>query len=115
MTTTTRPPETNGGVVTTWLPVTSAWFSVSQCATAIYSQQGGVGAVAIAFDPFYGLSIDTQLTCLPPAVTSWWNQVQQTPAQTVTSLGPLVCPSQYTTGGSSIIDLISTSIACCPL
>lgn len=111
----TRPAETNGGVVTSWLPVTSAWPSVEPCSAAIYSQVGNIiGLAAIAFDPFFGENINTELTCLPPFATSWWDQQQQTPAQTVTSLGPLVCPGLYTTATSSILNSMSTFIACCP-
>ena len=113
MTTITHPPETNFGVVTSWLPVPTAWPSVEQCSSAIYSQYGS-GGVAIAFDPYYGLNIDQELTCLPPDVTSWWDQKTQTPVQTVTSLGPLVCPGLYTTALSSALNSLSTFIACCP-
>lgn len=112
MSATTRAPETNGGVVTSWLPVSSAWPSVSQCSTEIYSQLGG--GVAIGFDPYYGIYISTQVTCLPPYATSWWNQPDQTPAQTRTSIGPLVCPQLYTTAYTSVVNSESTFIACCP-
>jgi len=115
MTTTTRPPETNSGIITSWLEVTSAWPSVSQCSTEIYSQIGdGEGLAAIAFDPYFGSSISTQITCLPPIATSWWNQVLQTPLQTITSIGPLVCPQLYTTATTSVLNPASTFVACCP-
>jgi hypothetical protein len=112
MTTITHPPETNNGVVTSWLPVTTAWPSIQQCSTDIYSQLGG--GVALAFDPYYGRFINTQITCLPPAATLWWSRVLQTPAQTITGLGPLECPQLYTTGTTSVINPMSTFVACCP-
>ncbi|RDW60259.1 hypothetical protein BP5796_11865 [Coleophoma crateriformis] len=115
--TTTHPPETNSGVVTSWLPVTTAWPSVSQCSSEIYSQipfGTNGGALAIAFDPYYAQSIDSRITCLPPAATLWWDQTQQIPAQTVTSLGPFVCPGLYTTASTSNVNGLSTFIACCP-
>ena len=111
MATITHLPETNNGVVTSWLPVPTAWPSAPPCSTEIYTQIGG--GVARAFDPFYGKEIDTQNTCLPPAATLWWSQAQG-PAQTVTSLGPLLCPEMYTTGTTSVLNSLSTFVACCP-
>jgi hypothetical protein len=115
MTSVVHPPETNGGIVTSWLPITSAWPSIPECATGgIYSQLGGNGALAIADDPYYGISIDTALTCLPPVATSWWDQSSATPLLTHISLGPIVCPGGYTTATTSAVNDISTFIACCP-
>lgn len=111
----THPPETNGGLVTSWLPITSAWPSIAECATGgIYSQIGSNGALAIADDPYYGVSIDTSLTCLPPVATSWWSQTTATPLLTRISLGPIVCPGGYTTAITSAVNDISTFVACCP-
>jgi hypothetical protein len=112
MATSTHSPETNSGVVTSWLPVSTPWPAVPQCSAEIYSQIGG--GSAIAFDPFFGQSINGQITCLPPAATLWWNQVYQTPAQTITSLGPFACPELYTTGTTSALNSLSTFIGCCP-
>jgi hypothetical protein len=112
MTTITHPPVTNNGVVTSWLPVTTAWPSIQQCSTDIYSQFGG--GLALAFDPYYGRFINTQISCLPPAATLWWSQVLQTPAQTITGLGPLECPQLCTTGTTSVINPMSTFVACRP-
>ncbi|KAH8800708.1 hypothetical protein F5884DRAFT_713698 [Xylogone sp. PMI_703] len=110
-----HPPETNGGIVTSWLPLTSAWPSIAECATGgIYSQIGVNGALAIADDPFYGISIDGSLTCLPPFATSWWDQSILTPLLTRTSLGPVVCPGGYTTATTSVVNDLSTFVGCCP-
>jgi hypothetical protein len=110
-----HPPETNGGIVTSWLPLTSAWPSVAECVTGgIYSQIGANGALAIAYDPYYGMSIDRSLTCLPPFATAWWSQTTTTPLLTHTSLGPFVCPGGYTTATSSVVNDISTFVGCCP-
>ncbi len=112
----THPPETNSDIVTSWLPVTSAWPIVPECQTGgIYSQSSSnVGAIHIAYDPFYGIIIDKPLTCLPPYATLWWGESTATPLFTKTSLGPLVCPVAYTTAYSSTINAQSTYIACCP-
>jgi hypothetical protein len=112
MTTINHLPETNNGVVTSWLPVTTALPSIQQCSTAIYSQIGG--GVALAFDPWYGKFINTQITCLPPAATLWWSQDLQSLSFTVTSLGPFECPQLYTTATTSALDSMSTFVACCP-
>jgi hypothetical protein len=111
-----HPPETNGGIVTSWLPLTSTWPSVAECATGgIYSQIGANGAMAIADDPFYGISINRSLTCLPPFATLWWSQSITIPLLTHTSLGPFVCPGGYTTATASVVNDISTFVGCCPL
>lgn len=54
--TVTRPPETNGGVVTSWLPLPTDGSAAPDRSTAIYSQVsgGGQGPKAIAFDPYFG-------------------------------------------------------------
>lgn len=109
-----HPPETNEGIVTSWLPLTSAWPSVSQCATGgIYSQLGESG-VPIAYDPFFGVSLEPSITCLPPAATSWWSESTGIPLLTHVSIGPVVCPGGYTTATTSVVNNSSTFVACCP-
>jgi hypothetical protein len=83
----THAPEINGGIVTSWLPVTSAWPSIEECATAIYSQLN-VGEVAIPYGPFYGSFINRSLECYPKAVSIWWNQGETSALRTIQSLGP---------------------------
>jgi len=112
-TVTTYPPLTQNGITTSWLPVTSAWPSVSQCLTEFY-KYGAELAPKAAFDPFFGRYISSKITCLPPAVTLWRNQSTQIPPQSITSLGPLECPELYYTASSSVADARSTLIACCP-
>jgi hypothetical protein len=107
-------PETNEGIVTSWIPITSAWPVVAECATGgIYSQIGPEG-VAIADDPYYGININRSLTCLPPAATLWWDQSTTFPLLTHTSLGPFVCPGDYTTATTSVVNNSSTFVGCCP-
>jgi hypothetical protein len=111
MSTATHPAETNAaGVVTSWLPVTTAWPSQAGCEQAIYSQPG-VGGKAIVFDPFFAEDISAGLTCLPPAATLWWHQSD---TKTTYSLGPLACPEAYSTGGTGLVSAGSTMIVCCP-
>ena len=64
------PPETHGGIVTSWIPVTSAWPSSPGCESKFWSV---VESTLAAWDPGYGISVDRAVTCLPPAQTSWWD------------------------------------------
>ncbi len=110
-----HPPETNSDIVTSWLPITSAWPAVPECQTGgIYSQIGDNGALQIAYDPFFGISVEPSLTCLPPFATLWWSESTTVPLFTKTSLGPLVCPEAYSTAYSSTLNAQSTFVACCP-
>ncbi|KAF4624990.1 hypothetical protein G7Y89_g13179 [Cudoniella acicularis] len=108
--------ETLNGVVTSWFPASTAWPAVRQCSTLYYShaQANTGGFSGTAFDPWYGQHWSTNLDCLPDAVTSWWQQTYLTPVQTVTSVGPLVCPELYTTASTSVLDSSSTFVGCCP-
>ncbi|CZR52368.1 uncharacterized protein PAC_02245 [Phialocephala subalpina] len=44
----------------------------------------------------------------------WWTQATPTPLFTVTSLGPLVCPSAYYVASQNPINSLTTFTACCP-
>lgn len=72
----------------------------------------------MAFDPGYGLEVDTNVICQPPAVTTWWEQaklgVATKEGHTAASLQPMVCPVAFSTVASSIKDLSSTLAMCCP-
>jgi hypothetical protein len=107
------PPETHGGTVTSWVPVGTAYPSSSGCESLFWSVVQGTLA---AWDPGYGLSVDTNVKCVPPAETTWWNQVRLG-VNTLTrlSLGPITCPSAYSTVTTSIgTNTSSTFVACCP-
>lgn len=55
------------------------------------------------------------MTCLPPRATTWWNgPVTKTSTITSWSLGPLVCPTDYSTVTTTIVGKTSTSVVCCP-
>jgi len=112
----THPPETNLGIVTSWLPLTTAYPSQSGCSADIYARWGITsGYNAVAFDPDYGISVNTSVSCLPVQATTWWEQLGlQDTTSTVISLGPVVCPAQYTTIGTSLVGVGSTLVVCCP-
>ncbi|KFY22476.1 hypothetical protein V493_06556 [Pseudogymnoascus sp. VKM F-4281 (FW-2241)] len=93
---------------TSWLPVTTAFSAPAACSSLIWGAHAPWLAVN---DPGYGLSVDPNLTCLPPAATTWW---QQNDTSIDYSIGPtIVCPQAYTTATTSVQDS-STFVACCP-
>lgn len=104
------PPVTNAGIVTSWLPITTAWPSSAACSTLVWE---GYPPYQVIYDPGYGISVDLSLKCLPPAATTWWEQDHSNLGTTSFSLGPIVCPQAYTTASTSVQDS-STFVACCP-
>ncbi|ERF72717.1 hypothetical protein EPUS_04770 [Endocarpon pusillum Z07020] len=106
------PPETHGGVVTSWVPITTAWPSQSGCDQSFWSY---VPSTIAGWDPGYGISVEPTLSCLPEGATAWWNQARLGPnSNTKISIGPIVCPEAYTTATTSAQDATSTLVACCP-
>ncbi|KAK6076789.1 hypothetical protein SCUP234_03200 [Seiridium cupressi] len=101
-----KAPETNGGIVTSWAPVTTDFTAASECSSLQFANNPPVVA---GWDPGYGVSVDSRYTCHPKAVTTWWlAALLGTNANTVFSLGPITCPPEYTTAGSSSKDATST-------
>ncbi|KAG6366697.1 hypothetical protein INS49_000876 [Diaporthe citri] len=83
------------------------------CTSAFWKWTDGLPIVG--WDPGYGISIDTNLRCMPEAATAWWDQDWLGPnSETVTSLGPLTCPEPFKQVTTSFADASSTSVACCP-
>ncbi|KAH7140021.1 hypothetical protein B0J13DRAFT_558795 [Dactylonectria estremocensis] len=112
---TTHPPEENGSLVTSWLPMSTAWPSSSGCGDYWWKV---VESTVAAWDPGYGLSVDTDLTCQPPQLTAWWNaDMSVDVAETQMSIGPVVCPEAYTTANTQVRVVNGESrtlVACCP-
>lgn len=107
-----RLPETNGNVVTSWIPLESAWPQQPDCTSALWNYYKNIVA---AWDPGYGVSANTDVTCHPKAVTTWWLQERLGPnTETVVSLGPINCPEDYYTATERVQDSSSTLVACCP-
>jgi hypothetical protein len=106
------PPETHGGIVTSWVPLTTAFAQSRGCEDLAWSVVLDTLAV---YDPGYGLTVDPNIRCVPPAVTTWWNQ-DRLGANSLTklSIGPITCPSSYSTGTTIIENESSTFVACCP-
>lgn len=81
----------------------------------------GVADLVVAFDPGYGITVDSAAVCMPPQATSWWETEWQKVTQlgqtmTVYSIAPIVCPEAYTTVGTSLVGVggVSMLVACCP-
>src|ERR1700759_2437480 len=98
----TYPPEEHAGTITSWLPLTTAWPPATSCDSLYYQYDP---AYAIVYEPAYGIDMQKGLNCLPPAVTSWWNQDRlgnniYNNTKTAISLGPVTCPEVYVTVNS---------------
>lgn len=104
------PAETNDGVVTSWIPLTTEWTSVKGCSDSYMLQ----GTTIVAFDPAYGISVRPGVRCQPDAVTTWWNQVVLGESSTAVSLLPVTCPEKWSTVLTFVQSKISTQVMCCP-
>jgi hypothetical protein len=81
------PPETHGGVVASWIPVGTAFPSSRGCESLYWSVAPDTLA---AWGPGYGISVDTNVKCVPSAETTWWDQFRLgLNSLTVVSLGQL--------------------------
>ncbi|KAI9708109.1 MAG: hypothetical protein M1820_004313 [Bogoriella megaspora] len=100
------------GDVTSFIPLTTAYTAPSGCSSDFRLD----GPSLMAYDPAYGVDIDTRASCQPPAVSTWWGQLPlpSTIRHTVISIGPVVCPRDFVTVGTSVIDRTSTTVICCP-
>ncbi|TGO18156.1 hypothetical protein BTUL_0012g01010 [Botrytis tulipae] len=108
---TSRPPASEGtnGVVTTWFPLTTVYPIVPSCKTELYSPNNLTQIYA--YDPNHN-AVKFTTKCMPSEARSWWNQ--DTSAETITSLGPFLCPEAYTVAFTSVIHTVSTLSGCCP-
>lgn len=108
------PPETDeDGVVTSWVPLTTTFTPSVGCESKFRLN----GMSLVAYDPGYGLDIDSKVKCQPPAVTTWWEQGRlgrgNDEGHTAASIGPLKCPNAWETVAMSV-NGISTHAMCCP-
>lgn len=110
-TTTAFMTEVASGTTTSYLPLTSAWPSIADCSSQIWTWDNTM----MVFDPtFRQYQTNTNLYCQPPEVTSSWTQVAQTPQLTTTSLGGFDCGGMYSTVASTVINDARTYVVCCP-
>jgi len=109
----TRPAETVGAITTSWVPFTTPGPSLSpECSSAFYISPNDPKSIA-AFDPWYGQFVNTALHCQAAQQTTWWDQANLAQS-TLWNLGPLACPSGYTSAASQSVNAVSTVLACCP-
>ncbi|TAQ89227.1 hypothetical protein B7494_g2430 [Chlorociboria aeruginascens] len=106
-TVTTHPPETDFGVVTSWLPLSTVFPLAPGCSSKVFARLGIQipGDLPVVFDPNIGLISSDWASCQPTQLTSWWLTPTDvtTGVKTLYSIGPLVCPEAYTTAGTSVI------------
>ena len=107
------PAETNGGEVTSWIPLTTVFTASDGCESVLRLN----GPSLVAFDPGYGLDINGAVKCAPPAVTTWWEQARLGVGgeeHTAVSIQPLTCPDQWTTVATFRMNTSTTQLMCCP-
>lgn len=106
-------PEVNAGTTTSWLPVTTAYPQLAGCSSAFFLYPGQ--PFPYGFDPGYGYFAGGDLSCMPPAQTTWWEQGHQNPdGYTSLSIRPIVCPQSWTTAATESRSGESTLVMCCP-
>lgn len=134
----TYPPETNNGLVTSWIPLTTGWSDLDHCSSAyvLYTSTSGQFVAAengilfqtttisdfVAFDYFWGIAYSSEPRCVPKEVTSWRSQFspygsesdRRTLTGPILSLMPLRCPDAWSTVATFIKSSISTQAMCCP-
>ncbi|KAI1361360.1 hypothetical protein F5Y08DRAFT_22980 [Xylaria arbuscula] len=111
--TTVYPAVSASGTVTSFVPLATVFTPSSGCSDHFRLN----GPSLVAFDPGYGLDIDSNVRCAPSAVTTWWEQGRLGDSgddHTALSLGPFTCPYKWSTVVSSVEDGSSTIAMCCP-
>lgn len=108
-----RPPESSSGTITSWIPLVTPYsMFVDGCSSSFWANTER--PTIVGWDPGFGISVDTNMRCMPEAVTAWWDQDRLGPnSETIVSIGPLTCPEPFTQV-HTWDRVSSTIIACCP-
>lgn len=109
-----KTAETHTGTTTSWLSMITHHTVDWRCNDHLYSPYDE-DSTLIAFDP--RLETAANMTCLPPEAAEWYTQNRipyGATTGTVTSLGPMICPLEYTTASASRKNDASTMVFCCP-
>jgi hypothetical protein len=107
--------ETNGDSVTSWIPLTAVFTPPPGCESTFRLIGDPGSGVLMAFDPGYGLDVDTAVKCAPSAVTTWWEHGRLGENEkTRVSIQPLTCPYLWTTVATMVRDSSTTQAMCCP-
>ncbi|KAJ5751805.1 hypothetical protein N7520_008722 [Penicillium odoratum] len=64
----TLSAQTDGSTITSFVPLTTVYTFPSSCSTKYRLD----GPSLMAFDPAYGMDVQTGVVCVPPAQTTWW-------------------------------------------
>ncbi|PVH78438.1 hypothetical protein DL98DRAFT_656147 [Cadophora sp. DSE1049] len=110
-----HPPITASGTITTFIPLSTAWPSLSQCSSLFVIPVNETLLQMYAFDPGYGLNQGgIAKSCQPPEVTAWWKQAQGETTRTELGGHTMICPEANTTAAVIPANSFTTRIACCP-
>ncbi|KPI36168.1 uncharacterized protein AB675_8859 [Cyphellophora attinorum] len=108
--------ETNAGIVTTWVPLSTTYSPTQACRTSFRGvYDGGSNDGLNAFDPNYS-TLDSSYSCMPAAASVWWDQpvASDQTATTTLGIGPIVCPESWHVVQTSTKDVTSIFSMCCP-
>lgn len=133
---TTYPLETNNGVATSWIPLTTGWSASSDCGFSCYllyrsisdnllSSQVYLASAFVTFDPLEGLAGPGRPPCLPSEISIWKTQFttyydwqDTTPRfgspDKIISIMPLRCPDAWSTVATFVKSGSSIQAMCCP-
>ena len=139
--TSTYPPETTNGVVTSWIPLTTGWTDISGCSSRYivfkYETSTSIQIISnksiitdfrteiisafVAYYSLWGTLINIFEQCLLSEVMTWrsqlsydsgtWLELNRLPK---ISLLPLTCPDAWSTVATFIRLSISTQVMRCP-
>ncbi|KAJ5093559.1 hypothetical protein N7456_009420 [Penicillium angulare] len=115
--TSTYPPQETSGLTTTFLPLTTTWTAPEYCSTQYIGMNGTDGELTYrAFDPFYHQFANTSATCHPTQILilKSHHTGDDTSGYDWTSLGPFICPGNWTSVAETLTKESSTQTACCP-
>ncbi|KAF2233587.1 hypothetical protein EV356DRAFT_533590 [Viridothelium virens] len=108
------------GQLTSWIALTTTWRPTNPSLKCRSSYRLD-GPSLMAYDPAYGIDIDQTVVCQPPQVTTWWGGpegpgvlVATGSQHTALSIGPIVCPEDFSTILSTVQEGSSTHAMCCP-
>lgn len=113
---------TKNNTITSWIPMDRGWTMPTGCASLFhYNIYPFDGPKLVAYDPSWGVDIDTSYSCQPTAVSSWFLQATTTSTQsgsqiftTSISIKPMTCPDGYSEAAIKAIDASTSAVMCCP-
>lgn len=109
----TSTTMTIGGIPTVLVPLPTPYPSMDGCGANIY-QLSSAAPTFLAWDPDYGKNFTDAASCLPPQVSTWWDQAPGL-FQIYTGLGPtFACPEAYSTVSTTVTASSVQEVYCCP-